>query len=228
MKFKEYVNTFEAPWSKIVKKYAQLNQRYLISTEDAIFWYSELSNTGLLAAASWLSGYPCISEINEQKLVYTEVRGRPRRSPGFVDLFLYNDQNQGEWVEAKRAIRIVDASEALRDDMRISGLQPAMREALRSSRRSTRVASDCEGRAVSMVYVPFVLSDEYYGAGRRIRRRDERARAMNEKLHYFANSTNGNVRFASYFCVDHLRSMDENGYRPFGFSIVASIVDYSV
>ncbi|MCL1630127.1 hypothetical protein M3N55_15490 [Roseibaca sp. V10] len=221
MTFVRHSNTFPGSWEKIVDKFAELNGRYVDHAWDAAYWYSEMTNTGLLATAAWMSDVPAICEVRENKRVFTGRQGRPGPSLGRVDLFFYHDGVQGDWVETKSFTSPRDMSEAQRERRVIRGLSAKMTEARNAARQCKNVArnADPRGRVVALVFVPFVLCSEYYGQGRRSPRREERAAEAIRLLAEYAE--NNDCSYAAYFNTAHIDIWDENDMRPFGFGIVA-------
>ena len=219
MPFSRYANTFSGNWSKIIDKYGELNGHYLDYASDAAYWYSEMTNTGLLATAAWMCDAPAISEVREEKRVYNGNRGRPGPSTGRVDLFLYPDDEKGHWVETKCLVRPVDMSEGKRERRVIRGLSGKMKDARQSAKQCRSVAQVENGLVVALTFVPFVLSSNYYGQGRRRVAREQRAREASGLLADFAKE-NG-FSHAAYFKAEHIDIWDENEMRPFGFGIIA-------
>jgi len=213
-------NSFSDPsWKKIIDKYAELNTRYLEYAADAAYWYSEMTNTGLLSTAAWMCNIPAIIEVQEEKRIYNDRPGRPGPSTGRVDLFFYPDGNHGEWIETKSLVRPLDISQGERKRRVIRGLNKRLGEALESARQCQTTAQRLGGRVVALVFVPFVLNSNYYGQGRRSGPRQERAREACELLQDF--SVEKNCSHAAYFNTDHISVCDTNQMRPFGFGIVA-------
>jgi len=225
MTFVSYSNTFTGSWKRIIDKYSDLNGIYLGHAWDAAYWYSEMTNTGLLATAAWMCDAPAICEVREEKRVFTGRPGRPGPSLGRVDLFFYHDGMQGDWVETKSLPSPLDLSEGARERRVIRGLTGKMSHAISSARQSrdaTRAANP-RGRIVALVFTPFVLSSEYYGQGRRSGPREERATEASRLLSEF--SEQHGCSFAAYFNTAHIDVWDEYDMRPFGFGVVAKFLE---
>lgn len=83
-------------WNRILDCWIELNSEYSnIEKDDAAYWYTELTNVGILSGAAWRAGWVSLTETQIMK----GARHRPKHY-GRSDLYIANKKH-GEYIEAK-------------------------------------------------------------------------------------------------------------------------------
>lgn len=218
-------NTFDSPMQDIIEKYASLNQEYENKCEDAAHWYTEGTCTALFSVAAWQCGYPAICETSSIKQVLNGRPGRPAHSNGRVDLFFYDCDGSGLWIEAKKVPGSMDVSEQSDYPASKARLERWFGISYDSAAKNRREAHEYEGKIGCLVFCSFSLRREYYADANCQQRRAERAKHVNEVLQRVVDEDEGECSFASFFDTSETEIVDEFEYRAFGFAVLGFFED---
>jgi hypothetical protein len=217
-------NTFTGAMRDILETFASLNEQYEKECEDAAHWYTENTSTALLSVAAWQCGYPALCETQSSKRVYGR-RGRPPSSNGRVDLFLYDADGTGLWVEAKKPQGSMDVSEDSDYQATTARLSRFFWDAYSSAKQNRVEAQEYEGKLVSLLFCSFSLRKEYYEGQNASERRRAQADTVNAVIKEVVNKDGGASVFASYFNTGDTDLIDEYDNRAFGFAVLGHFED---
>jgi hypothetical protein len=217
-------NTFTGAMYDILETFASLNELYEEKCEDAAHWYTENTSTALLSVAAWQCGYPALCETQSSKRVYGR-RGRPPSSNGRVDLFFYDADGTGMWLEAKKPQGSMDVSEHSDYPATKARISRFFWGAYSAAEQNRIEAREYEGKLVSLLFCSFSLKGEYYEGPNARERRQARADSVKAVINEVMNGDCGASVFASYFNMGDTRLIDEYGNRAFGFAILGHFED---
>lgn len=212
-------NTFTGAMHCILETFASLNERYEEKCGDAAHWYTENTSTALLSAAAWQCGYPALCETQSSKRIYGG-RGRPPPSNGRVDLFLYDADGTGLWVEAKKPQGSMDVSEHSDYPATKARILRFFWGAYSSAEQNRVEAQEYEGKLVSLLFCSFSLQAEYYEGSNARERRQTRADKVTAVIKEVLDEDDGASVFASYFNTGDTGLIDEYDNRAFGFAVL--------
>lgn len=217
-------NTFTGAMYDILETFASLNEQYEEKCKDAAHWYTENTSTALLSVAAWQCGYPALCETQSSKRVYGR-RGRPPFSNGLVDLFRYDADETGLWVEAKKPQGSMDVSEQSDYPATNARLSRFFWGAYSSAEQNRVEAQEYEGKLVSLLFCSFSLKAEYYEGPNARERRQARADSVNAAIKEVVDKDEGASVFASYFNTFDTDLIDEYDSRAFGFAVLGHFED---
>ena len=208
----------------IIETFASLNQQYEEKCKDAAHWYTENTSTALLSVAAWQCGYPALCETQSSKRIYAG-QGRPPFSNGRVDLFFYDADGTGLWIEAKKPQGSMDVSEQSDYPAAEARLSRFFWDAYSSAKQNRVEAQEYDGKLVSLLFCSFSLQREYYEGLNARERRQSRADTVNNVIKKVEEEDGGASFFASYFNTGDTSLFDEYGNRAFGFAILGYFED---
>jgi hypothetical protein len=217
-------NTFTGAMHDILETFASLNEQYEEKCEDAAHWYIENTSTALLSVAAWQCGYPALCETPSSKRI-DGGRVRPPSSNGWVDLFLYDADGTGLWVEAKKPPGSMDVSEQSDYPATRARLSRFFWGAYSSAEQNRIEAQEYEGKLVSLLFCSFSLRKEYYEGPNARERRQARADSVNAVIKEVVDEDGGASVFASYFNTGDTDLIDEYDKRAFGFAVLGYFED---
>lgn len=217
-------NTFTGAMQDIIEEFASLNEIYEKECEDAAHWYTENTSTALLSVAAWRCGHPALCETPSLKHVYGR-RGRPPSSNGRVDLFFYDKDETGFWIEAKKPPGSMDVSEPSDYPASRARLSRFFWKAYGSAEQNRVEAHHYEGKLVSLLFCSFSLRKEYYEGPNERERRKARAEAVIADLRETVRADDGASVFASYFDTSETNITDKDDKRAFGFAVLGYFED---
>jgi hypothetical protein len=211
-------NNFTGILHQVSNELAAVNSEYEIYAEDAAHWYNEGTATALFSVACWRIGYPALCESGSTKKVYTGSRGAPRNSNGRVDIFLYNEDDDELWIEAKKPHGAFDASEVSSHKLTDAILDQWVWQAWESAQQNYHAAKENGGVLCALVFLSFKLESSYYTDEDSVLQRRERASELNMKIGRYCSEKE--CFFSSYFNSSHVEIENGDGHRPFGFSMI--------
>ena len=217
-------NTFIGVMHEILDKFAALNEQYEEMCEDAAHWYTENTSTALLSVAAWQCGHPALCETQSYKRIYGGP-GRPPSSKGRVDLFLYDDDGTGLWIEAKKPLGSMDVSEESDYPATKARLLRFFWDAYNSAKQNRVEAQEYHGKLVSLLFCSFSLRGNYYEGQNASERRRLQANTVNAVIKEVVAEDGGASVFASFFNTGDTSLINEYGNRAFGFAVLGHFED---
>lgn len=217
-------NTFTGAMHEILEKFASLNEQYEEKCEDAAHWYTENTSTALLSVAAWQCGHPALCETQSSKRIYGGL-GRPPSSNGRVDLFFYDDDGTGLWIEAKKPQGSMDVSEETDYPATRARLSRFFWEAYSSAKQNRVEAQEYQGKLVSLLFCSFSLRGAYYEGQNASERRRAQADTVNAVIKEVVEEDSGASVFASYFNTGDTNLINDCGNRAFGFAVLGYFED---
>lgn len=176
-------------WGAICEEWGVLVSRYSrVMKEDSCYWYNEMADVSILAAAAWRAGWIAISEAQTLKTKHDNAEARGRS-----DLYIANDYAE-EYIEAKKKIISFD-NRIDPEELYNQTVERAVDDAL-----ATSGGSDVESTGVCFV-TPFL--------SKRSSNRDTGMENIGSTIEYFIRSK---ARFVSWcFPEETLRLTGDDG-----------------
>ncbi len=132
---RKHLNPIIIQWIKNINKYSEK-----CGSEDALYWYNERANVGILSAAAWQCGYFSLEEFSAEK----RTKSKENKYSGRIDL----------WISCKNTEYVFEAKqEYVSISQRATKYEEKIERKLKSARKDAVNSKEGNQKAVGLVFV---------------------------------------------------------------------------
>ena len=141
--FKRNLNPILTQWINNINKYSEEQ-----GSGDALYWFNERANVGVLSAAAWQCGYFSLEEYSAEK----RIESKKNKYSGRIDL----------WISCKNTEYVFEAKqEFVSISQRATKYEEKIERKLKSARKDAVRSRDEDQIALGLVFVvPYIPCKE--------------------------------------------------------------------